>query len=74
MHHRLIQLDVYKNSYEKILDKFYKKQNAKNLKIHITDNINVLNKYGIDKIGYNKMVPRTKYQNYLLFVMAVEYH
>jgi len=25
MHQRLIQLDVYKNSYEKILGKFYKK-------------------------------------------------
>ena len=32
----------------------------KNLKIHITDTTNILNKGGIDKIGYNKMVPKHK--------------
>jgi len=31
-----------------------------NLKIQVADTTNILNKYGIDKIGYNKMVPKHK--------------
>ena len=58
---QLIEYDVIESSYKATLKRFYnRKQFIGRLNTMMTDTTNVLNKGGIDKIGYNKLQPKHK--------------
>jgi transposase len=59
-HKKLVKLDIYKANYRHILTKYYTKDKEKYLKKQTTDTTFILNKGGVDKIGFNKQIPKHK--------------
>lgn len=59
-YNKLIKYQIIETTYKITVNKYLNKTKNEKNKIFITDTTFILNKYGIDKVGYNHQIPKHK--------------